>query len=60
VCSRFEALGISIDDTLNRQPSRQARVIDDGTQPVRILVVPTNEELEIATQTIECIQNRGG
>lgn len=56
VCQGLELLGVSIDDARNRQPHREARSIDRGDQRVRVLVVPTDEELEIAEQTVQCIE----
>lgn len=50
VCEPLSHLGIRIDPRLNAGRSRAARAIDDGTGGIRILVVPTNEELEIARQ----------
>lgn len=58
VCQGLDAMGISLDEQLNQRPTRQSRSIDDGSRPVRLLVVPTNEELEIASQTLECTQER--
>lgn len=56
VCGGLEALGLGIDETLNRRPTREFRFIDDGKHAVRVLIVPTDEELEIANQTVECIE----
>jgi acetate kinase len=44
-------LGLSVDPARNEAPSREARVISPDGSPVTVLVVPTNEELEIARQT---------
>ncbi|GAB2592025.1 acetate kinase [Microlunatus antarcticus] len=43
-------LGLSVDPGRNEAPSREARVISPDGSPVTVLVVPTNEELEIARQ----------
>ncbi len=56
VCAPLRHLGICLDETLNAKPSDQARAIDDGTGPIRILVVPTNEEAEIARQAAEAVE----
>ncbi len=55
-CAGLEGLGIVIDDTKNNTPSRTLREISADTSKVKVLVVPTNEELEIAQQTAECIR----
>lgn len=42
-------LGIEIDEELNAAPSREMRRISTPDSPVTVLVVPTDEELAIAT-----------
>ena len=56
VCAPLEHMGIRLDGALNAERSSQARFIDDGTGPIRILVVPTNEEAEIARQAAEAVE----
>ncbi|BDZ51670.1 acetate kinase [Frondihabitans sucicola] len=46
----LEFLGITIDDDRNELASREARYISRDGAPVAVLVVPTDEELEIARQ----------
>ncbi len=48
----LERLGISIDPARNEAPSQVARVISTDDSAVTVLVVPTDEELEIARQTM--------
>ncbi len=48
VCANLQLIGIEINSELNRQSSASIRKISSGLVPV--LVVPTNEELEIANQ----------
>ncbi|MBK9738491.1 MAG: acetate kinase [Actinobacteria bacterium] len=55
VCGPLRHLGIHLDDDLNRSASSAARAIDDGTGTIRILVIPTNEEAEIARQAQEAV-----
>jgi acetate kinase len=47
----LEFLGIHLDEALNAPRSKKARYISTADSPVKVLVVPTNEELEIARQT---------
>ncbi|MFE6284450.1 acetate kinase [Streptomyces sp. NPDC057877] len=47
----LEALGLAVDDELNAVRSDQPRLISPGGSRVAVAVVPTDEELEIATQT---------
>ena len=50
VSSNLEWLGIEIDPDLNTVRSQDIRDVATANSRVRILVVPTNEELEIAVQ----------
>ena len=52
----LERLGIEIDPERNEARSRDARVISTDASEVVVLVVPTNEELEIARQTLEVVR----
>ena len=45
-------LGISVDQALNGGSSSNSRVISPSDSPVSVLVVPTNEELQIALETV--------
>ena len=51
VCEDMENLGIELDQDKNNGRSGDIRAIDTGNLSVRVLVVPTNEELEIARQS---------
>ena len=55
-CEGLEALGVELDETRNRANTEGARAIHREGAPIAVLVVPTNEELEIAEQTLQCIQ----
>jgi acetate kinase len=51
----LEMLGIRIDPDLNTASSRGTRVISAEDSVVTVLVVPTDEELEIAIQTLSAV-----
>ncbi|GAA4677200.1 acetate/propionate family kinase [Frondihabitans cladoniiphilus] len=51
----LEFLGITIDDDRNELGSRDARYISKDGAPVAVLVVPTDEELEIARQAAQLV-----
>jgi len=51
----LEALGIKIDPERNESKERGARRISTDDSAVTVLVVPTNEELEIARQTLSTV-----
>ncbi|MFP2994268.1 acetate kinase [Spongiivirga sp. MCCC 1A20706] len=51
VCESMDFMGIQIDEQLNKTRSEHTRSIKKLTSKVEILVIPTNEELEIAKQS---------
>ncbi len=51
VLAGLEFLGLLVDDDRNELASKAPRFISPEGAPVAVLVVPTNEELEIARQT---------
>ena len=50
ILAGLEFLGIAVDKTANRAASRSNRMISTAGSPVAVLVIATNEELEIARQ----------
>jgi acetate kinase len=50
------ALGIRIDEERNESDARGPRVISTDDSRVTVLVVPTDEELEIARQTLSAVR----
>lgn len=57
ICEDLDFLGINLDTDKNNSKERGIRAINKDTGKVKILVVPTNEELEIAKQSVELIKN---
>lgn len=55
-CEGLERLGIEIDENKNSRPANGILEIQSANAPLKILVIPTNEELEIAEQTVRRIQ----
>src|SRR5512132_1348518 len=55
VCQGLEGLGVTLDPKRNRARSGRPRTISPDDAPVAVLVVPTNEELEIAEQTLAVV-----
>ncbi len=51
----LEHMGIRVDPDRNEIRSRDARRISPDDSPVAVLVIPTNEELEIARQTVAAL-----
>jgi acetate kinase len=56
VCEGLENLGIQIDVNKNIGRKKEAVAIHKNGSPVKILVIPTNEELEIAQQSYEVVK----
>ncbi|MFL0683877.1 MAG: acetate/propionate family kinase [Algoriphagus aquaeductus] len=50
VCENMDFLGIRLDSDKNKLPNNGLRAIQAENSSVQILVIPTNEELEIARQ----------
>ena len=55
-CAGLEAMGILMDQQKNTAQSRAMREVSAAGSKVKVMVIPTNEELEIAQQTLECIK----
>jgi acetate kinase len=58
-CDGLSGFGIVVDRGKNELEGSGSREIQARGAPVKILVVPTNEELEIAHQTVEKIKGTG-
>ena len=57
VCTDMEYLGIHLDDEKNDLRINELREINTIDSETKILVIPTNEELEIAIQTFQLINS---
>ncbi|CAM1370322.1 Acetate kinase [Tenacibaculum litoreum] len=55
VCKDMEYLGIELDTEKNAIRAKQFTEIHKETSKVKVLVIPTNEELEIAKQSYELL-----
>jgi acetate kinase len=55
VCTDMDYLGIQIDEQKNRVRSGEIREINTDDATVKVLIVPTNEELEIVKQCYELL-----
>ena len=58
ICNYLGFLGITIDELKNREQAEAVR-ISEGTSRVNVLVIRTNEELEIARETAEVARQAG-
>ncbi|MBM3464127.1 MAG: acetate kinase [Armatimonadetes bacterium] len=60
ICKGLECLGMRLDAERNRAPlpvSPHIGVICEDNSPVEICVIPTNEELLIARDTVRCVHD---
>lgn len=57
VCMDLEYFGIELDQAKNEIRSREIREINKPESKTKILIVPTNEEIEIANQVFELLKN---
>ncbi|UYZ62329.1 acetate/propionate family kinase [Hymenobacter weizhouensis] len=56
VCQNLDYLGIRLDPARNAIRSKELREISPADARVKVLVIPTNEELEIARQCVELLE----
>ena len=57
ICEEMDFLGMQLDHEKNLTESKKLREIQHASSRVKILVVPTNEELEIARQCYQLSQS---
>lgn len=58
-CATLSAVGVKLDQQRNLlAPAGQIAEINTPDSPVKVFILPTNEELEIANQTLEVLANR--
>jgi len=57
ICTGLEWLGVSIDDTLNASAVGKELEITTSGGKLRVFVIPTNEELLIARDTVRSIKD---
>ncbi|TCN59667.1 acetate kinase [Flavobacterium circumlabens] len=57
VCTDMEYFGIELDHEKNAVRSKEIREINKSNSKAKVLVVPTDEEYEIANQVYQLLQN---
>lgn len=57
ICTDMDYFGIEIDTTKNQIRSKELREINSDKSIVKVLVVPTDEEYEIANQVYQLLEN---
>ncbi|HSN62129.1 MAG TPA: acetate/propionate family kinase, partial [Ferruginibacter sp.] len=58
VCRDLQYLGINLDEEKNDHPTGTIKEINTNDSRVKILVIPTNEELEIVKQSYELLKGK--
>ncbi len=56
-CKDLDYLGIKLDEEKNKIKTNGIKTISITNSKVKVLVIPTNEELEIAKQSVDLIKN---
>lgn len=59
ICDGFEWCGLILDANLNEAADHGARVISAPDSRITVMVVPTDEEAEIARQSLELVADLG-
>lgn len=57
VCTNMEYFGIELDEEKNKVRAKEITEIHSNNSKTKILIVPTNEEVEIAKQSYNLIHN---
>lgn len=57
VCADMGYFGLTLDEVKNEIRSKEIREINTGGSKTKILVIPTNEEVEIANQVYDLLLN---
>jgi acetate kinase len=58
VCTGLDYLGIKLDEEKNKIRSGEIREINSADSPTKILIIPTNEELEIVKQCYQLLNEQ--
>lgn len=59
VCGDMEFFGIKVEDQINQSRQPGILEINSATSRIKVLVIPTNEELEIGQQTFDLVKEMG-
>lgn len=58
VCRNMEFMGIELDEELNASVRAKEVVISKPSSKVKVVIIPTDEELTIARDTVEILQHK--
>ncbi len=57
-CKNMEFMGIELDEKLNASVRAKEVIISKPSSKVKVVIIPTDEELTIARDTLEILQNK--
>jgi acetate kinase len=57
ICADLEDLGIIIDPAMNSAMFEKEQIISTPESKIKVLVIPTNEELMIAKETVQVLKS---
>ncbi|NQU44475.1 acetate kinase [bacterium] len=60
VCEGLECFGLKLDKTRNDELNREEGLISTDDSSIKVWIVPTNEEIVIARDTMTCVTERMG
>ena len=55
--SDMDCLGIELDKEANEKGIRKESLVSKPTSKIKLYIIPTNEELQIAKETVEVVSN---
>jgi acetate kinase len=59
ICSGLNGLGVELDEDRNRSAETGERIVSPDGAEVAVMVIPTEEEIEIARLTMKCLSGEG-
>ncbi len=59
ICEGLGFLGIELDESKNKQAVGDEMIISLGSSKAKVVVVPTNEELVVARETVRLVKEQG-
>jgi acetate kinase len=59
ICAQLDQLGIELDPAVNAATRATETIISAATSRVKVMVIPTNEELVVARESRRLLQTAG-
>lgn len=58
VCQRLQGLGVCLDEEKNTNNEKKERIISGKDSQVKVLIIPTNEEIEVVTRVYDYLDQK--